>query len=208
MVKRFLLSIVMLLCVAEIASAGLITDIERFNPDNNSSDTAPVIAGPLVEDAPTFVDRDHSYKQIPAYLIGADYVMVANDDKDNWGYALDIVVTCPANLYLFIDNRTGRYETAGWPEMVPDILAAGMSWVASMGFVDTGDNLGIDEHGDGSINSWSSIFVLRGVDGVVTLHQQNDAINPNWRNMYGVAVTPEPTTLALLGLGGLILRRR
>jgi hypothetical protein len=77
-----------------------------------------------------------------------------------------------------------------------------------MGFVDTGDNIGIDEYGDGSVNNWSSVFVLTDVDGWVTLFQQNDVINPNWRNMYGVAVTPEPATLALLGLGSLILRRR
>jgi hypothetical protein len=208
MAKRITLLVLICLCVAQVASAGLITSITRRNPDGNSGDTPPVIAGPLAEDAVTFVDRTHQYNEIPAFLVGADYVVVANDDKDNANYELDVEVAGPATLYLLIDNRAGHGSDGGAADLVPDLTAAGMTWVAAMGFVDTGDNIGVDEGGDGSVDNWASIFALTNVNGVVTLLQQNDATNAGGRNMYGVAVTPEPATIALLGLGGLVLRRR
>jgi hypothetical protein len=71
-------------CRDEQTKAAIITNVVRRNPDGNSGDTEPQIApNPLNEDQPCYVDRTHQYNSVPAYLIGAEYVMTANDDKDN-----------------------------------------------------------------------------------------------------------------------------
>jgi len=80
-----------------------------------------------------------------------------------------------------------------------------MDWVNDLGFFDTGNDIGIDESGTGTIEQWSSVYVKCCTDGMITLYAQN---NGGSRNMYGVAVIPEPATIALLGLGGLLLRKR
>ena len=116
--------------IAHVASAQVITSIER----RNSSNTAPQIAGPLVEDALVFVDRTHIYVNVPSFLVGIDYVKVANDDKNNPNYELDVTVGQDATLMLFIDDRVGDGDNTN-----PPTLGSGvMNWVAGMGFVDTG----------------------------------------------------------------------
>jgi len=205
MTKKLLLTLLVLGVLVGVTQAGLITGIER----RNSEKTEPEIAGPLVEDALTFVDRDHEYNAIPAYLIGAEYVKVANDDKKTADYELDVTLASDATIYLFLDNRLGHGNIEGRdPDLDPDLSAAGMDWVIQLGFEDTGDVIGIDEHGNGEIDQWSSVFAKSVSAGTITLLQQKDKTGAGGRNMYGVAVVPEPTTIALLGFGGLALLRR
>jgi hypothetical protein len=186
---------------APIASAGeIISGIERRNPDGNSGDTEPAIAGPLAEDSLTFVDRTHEYNSIPSYLLGADYVMTANDDKDNPDYELDVTLAKCSILYLLIDNRVGDDEASDGPT-----LGTKMGWVIDLGFANTGDVIGIDESGTGEIDNWGTVYAKALQVGTITLYEQNDGGS---RNMYGVAAVPEPVTIALLGLGALALRRR
>jgi len=205
MAKRFLLLVVICLCVAQVASAGLIiTDMQR----RNSTNTAPLLTGPLDEGSVMFTDRTaathgpggHQYKNVPAYLIGADYVMTANNDRTVANVEYDVTLAGSTTLYLFIDNRVGDAD-----KNTPPTLGGGvMDWVASMGFVATGDVLNIDEKGDGTIENYSSIYKLANASGTLTLYQQNAGS----LNMYGIAAIPEPATVALLGLGALVLRRR
>jgi hypothetical protein len=169
-----------------IAHALVITSVSR----GGSSTTPPPIIAPnsLTEDELCFVDRTHQYNDIPTTLLRAEYVMVANDDKVYSDYSLNITLRQPARLFLFLDNRIGHYTTAGGdPNMNPDLWSAGMHWVYTMGFKDTGLNIGIDERGDGYINQWASVYVRKFQAGTVTLLQQNDLTNPTGRNMYGVA---------------------
>ncbi|MHC4535914.1 MAG: hypothetical protein ACYS6K_18345 [Planctomycetota bacterium] len=155
----------------------------------SSTNTPPAIApNPLSEDELSFVDRTHQYNAVPADLLGAQYVMVPNNDKVQADYSLDVELIESARLYLFLDNRLGHGSIPGGdPVLNPDLWSAGMAWVYDIGFADTGLNIGIDEGGDGQINQWASVYVKKVEPGLITLYQQNDPTDPTYRNMYGVA---------------------
>jgi hypothetical protein len=62
--------------------------------------------------APSMVDRNHRYSDditlgtpIPAYLMGAEYIMSGNDNRDNANYRLDVTIAAPSTVYMLIDNR-------------------------------------------------------------------------------------------------------
>jgi len=172
------------------ASAQIITSVVRGGISTN---TPPQIAStPLVEDSLCFVDRTHQYNSIPTYLLGAEYVKVANEDKTQLDYQLNVTLSQPARLYLLLDNRLGHGSTAGGePNLNPDLWSADMWWVYEPNgpgvFVDTGLNIGIDEEGDGDVDQWASIYVKNFPAGTVTLLWQNDKTEPVSRNLYGVA---------------------
>ena len=176
--------------IAQVASAQIITSIQR----RNSSNTWPQIAGPLAEDALAFVDRNHEYNVIPMVLVGAEYIKVANNDKATPNYELDVTLSQDAALFLLLDNRLGHgqmtYEDGYLLD--PDLLAAGMSWIINLGFVDTGLDIGVDEGGNGTIDRWSSVYAKEVSPGTTTLLQQYDTTDPyvTYRNMYGVAAVP------------------
>jgi len=197
---------------AQVTSAEIITGIER----RNSSNTYPEIAGPLVEDAISYVDRaKHEYNQIPVALVDAEYIKVANSDKGRQFYELDVTLSQDATLYLLLDNRLGHGYVSlgeyGWG-LDPWLSSAGMSWIIGAGFVDTGIDIAIDENGTSFDYRWSSVYAKDVSAGTITLLQQYDDVpaagGAGRRNMYGVAVVPEPTTILLLGLGALVVRRR
>lgn len=170
--------------VAQVASARVITRVERRFPDGDSGDTEPrLVVGGLAEMAETFVDRTHAYVNIPSVLVGIDYIKVANDDKDNRNYELDVTVGADATLLLFIDDRVGDGDNTN----PPTIGSGAMNWVVAMGFVDTGLQIDIDENpaADVSIDQHFSVFSQEVPTGSrVTLLEQNDG---SFRNMYGVA---------------------
>lgn len=191
MKSKLILVLVLVFALSTVASASIITDVERRPP-------MVKIAGPLQEDSLSYTDRTHQYNEVPAYLLGVDYVMVRNDDRTVANYELDVTTIEDGWMYLFIDNRVGDNVATNPPDLTLKML-----WVPSMGFVDTGDDIGIDESGDGSVNNRNSVYKLWVPAGTITLYEQNSGSI----NMYGVAV-PEPMTIALLGLGGLGLIRR
>lgn len=173
------------------------------------------------EDVLSFADRVTEYNgattllPLPSYLLGAEYVMVANDNRAQPGYQVDITVSAPVRAYLFVDNRIGDGNGAdppnfpgntnmawvvndGWLPVLNGLNRAGdPTWPDEIGWDETGGGIGV---GPGvSINQYGSVyykdFWVPGTFSTYTLLEG--------RNMYGVAVTliPEPSVPFLLSLG-------
>lgn len=197
---------VLLLLSSRLCPASIISGIQRYNSDHAS----PQVTGPLIEGSPSYVDRSkHRFYEIPSALVGVEYVQVANDDKSTASYRLDVTLAHPATLYLFLDHRLGHGHTGGSDTryMEPALTAAGMGWVEDMGFVDTGWDIAIDDYAGLGVDNFFSVFSKDLDAGTVTLLQQNDPTEVNQRNMYALAVVPEPVSLTLLGLGGIVIIR-
>jgi len=106
--------------------------------------------------------------------------MLANDNKNMSGYELDVTMAANATLYVFVDNRMGG--AAGGKDVNPNI--DGMGWLTDMGFVDTGEDIGIDESFDGGINQYFSIYSLSVTVGTITIYGNTEG---HGGNMLGVA---------------------
>jgi hypothetical protein len=181
--KSLVLSTLLLGVLVGSAQAQLITAIAHRNTAAGAPETPQIAPNPLGEDALTYVDRTHQYNDVPAFLVGAQYVMLANDNKGQGNYELDITLSKNATIYVFVDNRMGG--GAGTKGVNP--IVTGMPWLTTLGFVDTGEDIGIDESGDGSINNYSSVFAADVKAGTVTLGGDTAG---HGGNMYGVAALP------------------
>ena len=180
-------------------------------PLPNTAADAPFTVGLFQEAAPTFVDRNHRYTHatetvlIPSYLLGAEYIMSGNDNRDNNTYQLDITVSKACVVYMLVDNRmpddkantsapvfgTTRDSNMGWLPL--DGFTGVYSGINRDGSLDRPDEIGIDEGADGAgpglgVNQWYSIYAKQFPAGTLSIYQAN---NPG-RNMYGVVVAPVP----------------
>ncbi|MGD8501944.1 MAG: hypothetical protein PVJ86_14930, partial [Phycisphaerales bacterium] len=181
MCKKLIHLILLMAVLAGSAHAQFISSVSHRNTDSDAPEPPEIAPNPLDEDELTFVDRTHQYNEIPTYLIGAQYIMTANDNKNVSAYELDVTMEADATLYIFIDNRMGA--AAGGLGVDPDLT--GMAWIANEGWEDTGDDIGIDESGDGDIDQYSSVFAKEASAGTtVTLHGNTQG---HGGNMYGVA---------------------
>ncbi len=162
---------------ARVAQGQLISALEQ----RQSTSAAPqVVTEGLQEGALVFTDRTHQYREIPEFLVGAEYVMLGNNDKTNANYELDVTLARPATLYLFIDNRVGDNNLDNPPTLGGGI----MPWVEALGFESTHEQIGVDESSLGAPEGWDTIYRLDVPAGTLTLLEQNDGGS---RRMYGVA---------------------
>lgn len=220
-----LLVAALLVASAGIAQAALITNVVRTGGNtktgkppigdyNGTTAPLPTEAGGLKDGNMLFSDRVHVWANTPAQVMGAEYVRGFNDDKNMSTFQLSVTVGAPCLLGLIIDNRVGNegsIPSAVADRMLlnPNLTAAGMGWVTTMGFTDTGLDIAVDESANQTVDNWCSIYSMFVMPGTYTFYAQNDLTNAGGRNMYDVgAMIPEPTTLLLLGLGGLIASRK
>lgn len=204
-----------------------------FNVSVNNEPRSGLVIGNVYNvgffgsDVPAFVDRNHRYLDaptasfvaplspvnpvpVPSYLIGGEYIMSGNDNRDNANYRLDVTVAQPSIVFMLIDNRLQD----GDGNTPPTFGLANMQWILDEGWAptitgtnhlgafDRPDEVGIDEGQDGTINQFYSVYYKEFPAGVFTLRQADNA----GRNMYGVVVipgdvVPEPGALTLVAVG-------
>jgi len=180
MCKRTIYLILLVVLFAGVANAQFITSIAHRNTDTDAPEDPQIAPDPLEENSVTFVDRTHVYADIPESILGAQYVMLANDNKNVSAYELDLTFGMNATLYVFVDTRMG--SAGGGKDVDPDI--SGMGWLNDMGFVDTGEDIGIDESFDGDIDQYFAIFSLPVEVGTITIYGNTEG---HGGNMLGVA---------------------
>lgn len=222
--------------VAQFTGSTFVSGIAN-EPINPSGAGDSYTVGLFGHRAPAFVDRNHAYIDaplgttlaggitlpvgvpIPPYLVGGEYIMSGNDNRDNANYLLNVTVAEESLVFMLIDNRLSDGSNENPPTFGPTsmqwILDEGWAPIISgnnhLGTLDRPDEVGIDEGADGSLNQWYSVYANVFPAGTFALHQADNA----GRNMYGVVVVPtgvvpEPgtMTLAALGLSTLLLSRR
>ncbi|MCW5553630.1 MAG: DUF11 domain-containing protein [Verrucomicrobiae bacterium] len=174
------------------------------------------------EDVPAYVDRAHEWNgasvdlPIPGYLLGGEYIMIGNDNRDNIPFQLDLYLKEPAVVFMLIDWRNGDTLQGGTTSNTdPPFLGAplnewaAMTWMSTEGFqpVATGynrsgrtdwpDEVGYDEVGTRGIGPGADIqqyggvyykIVTPGAPGTPAISLYESAAAG--QNMYGVVVTP------------------
>jgi len=194
--KFTILLVALVVTTATLAAhAQVMTDVERLYPNAASwAALVRVAPGPLADGVEAYADRIHVYRNVPAALVGAEYVLMSNEDKYNPDHELHITIGQAGTLYLIIDNRVGTHLQD--EAVSPDLEAAGMTWVGEMGFIDTGMKMAVDESADGTLDNYYTVFSKPVSPGVMVLRAQNDMYlgGPYDRNMYGVAAVADDKT--------------
>ncbi len=151
----------------------------------------------LVEDVFAYADDPHQWNGLtaaglPEFLLGADYVKTFNDYRYLNDFQMKVLMSRPANLYVFFDNRVPAPK-----------------WLTDQ-FEDTGIDIGLDEGpwgseekalrpdlpefenavgGGQSIDNIFSVWHRRCIDGTpVILGIMGEKTQA--RAMYGIAATP------------------
>jgi fibronectin type 3 domain-containing protein len=174
-------------------------------PINGKGANDSYTVGVFGNHAPSYVDRNHRWTNasatvaIPPYLMGQEYIMIGNDNRERTALQLDVFVSVDSVVYLLIDNRMGpATEATARPNDPPTFGASAMQWVVDEGWIPVTnrlnrtaniawpDEIGIDEAADGTINNWNSIYAKRFPAGSFQLKQADNT----GRNMYGVVVAP------------------
>jgi fibronectin type 3 domain-containing protein len=196
----------------------------KFTGETFTGATIGTYTVPLFgEDVKSFADRLHEWNgatpslPIPDYLLGGEYIMIRNDNRDNTSLRLDITLSSAAHVYVLVDNRL--------PDGVnttPPNLSSQMTWLLANGWepVRTGhnrtgnaewpDEIGVDESSSGpgvgpgvSIDQYASIYGKTVPAGTFSAFQADNA----GRNMYGIVVKsaeppPVPENVAAISGNG------
>ncbi len=168
--------------VAE-SGTGLNANVARFtgqvfdHPNEGLAFTVPFLG----EDVTFFTNRTHEYNGVDSVqtiaslgLAGAEYVMLANENRGVADYQLTTSVSGPVNAFVFMDTRMAQ-----------------PAWLSNNGWTFLGSRvMGIDENGDGvgpgvSIQNRFWIWKKEITESSFTTYERGGSGN----NMYGVAVT-------------------
>ena len=211
--KRSLLVLAVLVGLGTVAQAGvIISAVSEINGegapkeasktgdyylDHPDGDVGEYTVPTFGEDVLCFTDRDHEYNGataagLPAFLVGGDYVMTANNARDNNNYELYMTLAQPAYVYLVRDDREAGNLPAWFTDGVGLELAA----------LEASQNVGYDESGVAEvtvgpgvgINQQGRVYQLTdmGQPGVTQLAAGTYTLydsQTGGKNMYGVIAT-------------------
>ena len=118
--------------VRQIQTPRVVESIRDNSRDEGAGPYYQISQGGLGEDARAYVDRDYEWNGIdkagmPKCLLGADYVLMFNDDKARQDLEVTLRLARPADVYVFWDDRF-----------------APPTWLTT-GFARTGERIGLDE---------------------------------------------------------------
>jgi hypothetical protein len=203
--KKVILLVALLFAISNVASAAIITSVDRSGGASGDRDHIGVYDGEMDPEASApgglqtgvyiFSDRDYLYGGIPIELVGAEYIVTYNSDKSFDGsvtYA--VTLSSPCFYAIAVDDRFGDQQG------MVDGIAAGV--VAAGTFTDTGLDLITGEDTPRNLSVFSAPLPA----GTHTFVGYGFGGSNNFMVMG--AQIPEPATLALLGFGGLAMLRR
>ncbi len=205
--NKLKMSVLVVLAMAAVSQAAIITSVDRmygqsgnrlpFGPFDGNSDP---LLGTLTVGEYVYSDREFVWTEIPAALSGSELVLTFNNDKAGSEIFVQYAVTISerATIGLTIDDRI----PANWAEAPSQQAAIDLvvqTWAAPGTFVDSGMKVRMSE-ANGPV---FSVYTAELDAGTYVF-----GLQPSNQNFYSIIAVPEPATLMLLGLGGLLLRKR